>query len=371
MSLDRTIARFLWWDLVSSTRKTHDSIVNSYVKFCAFGKFQAFSPTWFCIVEWVDSLKFRRLKSKTIKTYITDLRFVCVDREYFDLIVFNEFLLQREINDIKRMYDESETRERKTITRDILLEILQSFDTRIRKNATLHVAFCLAFANFLRIDEFTWFDADRTFNFGNWFVTRSSMVFFDDHLVLTLFVSKIDPFRKEISILIAVTSDAVCAVISLRHLFLHFSVPEYVLLFQIEKSRTFSAQFVIKILRKAIEDLKHDDNYSKHSFRRGAAIEARNADVSNDLIQLLERWKSKAFLLYIEINKNYVLRASRHHQNDWTAFFFALSRRRRRFSTCLGIVRSSQALKAALLNCFRSCRKSTDRPDSKHQDFCT
>ena len=100
-------------------------------------------------------MKLRRLKPKTIKTYITDLRSACVDREYSDLTVFNEPLLQREINGIKRMYDEDETRERKAITRDILLEILQSFDTRTRKGATLHAAFCLAFADFLRIDEFT------------------------------------------------------------------------------------------------------------------------------------------------------------------------------------------------------------------------
>ena len=99
-------------------------------------------------------MKIRKFKSKIIKSYIIALRFVCIDREYFDLNVFNEFLLQREINDIKRMYDESEKRERKTIIRDILLKILKFFDIRIRKNATLHVAFCLIFANFLRIDEF-------------------------------------------------------------------------------------------------------------------------------------------------------------------------------------------------------------------------
>ena len=42
----------------------------------------------------------------------------------------------------------------KTITRDILLQILKSFDIRIKNDAILHVAFCLIFANFLRIDEF-------------------------------------------------------------------------------------------------------------------------------------------------------------------------------------------------------------------------
>ena len=115
------------------------------------------------------------------------------------------------------------------------------------------------------------------------------MIFFDDHLVLTLSVSKIDSFRKRVSIFIAITSDVVCAMISLRHLFLHFSILEYVLLFQVDESKFFNAQFVITILRKAIMNLRHDDNYSKHFFRRDVATEVRNADVFDDLIQLLRR----------------------------------------------------------------------------------
>ena len=102
----------------------------------------------------MNSLKMKKLKSKIIKNYITTLRFACVDREYFDFIVFNEFLLQREINEIKRMYEKNEKREKKIIIRDILLDMLQFFDIRIKKNAILHVAFYLIFANFLRIDEF-------------------------------------------------------------------------------------------------------------------------------------------------------------------------------------------------------------------------
>ena len=142
------------------------------------------------------------------------------------------------------------------------------------------------------------------------------MAFFDDHLVLTLSASKIDPFRKEVSIPIAATGDVACAMASLRNLYERFPASAYAPLFQADESKPFSANYVIIILRNAIIDLGHDDNYSGHFFRRGAATEARNAGVPDDLIQLLERWKFEAFLLYIEINKEYVLRASRHHQSD-------------------------------------------------------
>ena len=41
------------------------------------------------------------------------------------------------------MNDDDEKRERKIIIRDILLKILKFFDINIKKNAILHVAFCL------------------------------------------------------------------------------------------------------------------------------------------------------------------------------------------------------------------------------------
>ena len=93
-----------------------------------------------------------------------------------------------------------------------------------------------------------------------------------------------------------------------------FAAPAFAPFFQADQSRAFSADYVTTILRKAIMDLGHGGIYSGHSFRRGAATEARNAGVFDDLIQLLGRWKSKAFLLYIEVNKEYVLQISRHHQ---------------------------------------------------------
>ena len=64
------------------------------------------------------------------------------------------------------MNDDDEKRERKIIIRDILLKTLKFFDINIKKNAILHVAFDLIFANFLRIDEFIWFNVDRIFEFN-------------------------------------------------------------------------------------------------------------------------------------------------------------------------------------------------------------
>ena len=115
------------------------------------------------------------------------------------------------------------------------------------------------------------------------------MIFFDDHLVLIFFVSKIDSFRKEISIFIAITNDVACAMISLRNLYERFFASTYAFLFQIDESKLFNANYVIIILRNTIIDLEHDDNYSEHFFRRNVATKVRNANVFDDLIQLLKK----------------------------------------------------------------------------------
>ena len=77
--------------------------------------------------------------------------------------------------------------------------------------------------------------------------------------------------------------------ISLRNLLKRFSISTFAFLFQIDQSKIFNAKYVIIVLRNAIIDLEHDDHYSNHFFRRNVAIEIRNADVFDDLIQLLRK----------------------------------------------------------------------------------
>lgn len=205
----------------------------------------------------------RRLKPKTIKIYIIALRSACVDRGYSDLGVFNEFLVQREIYGIKRMYGEGEERDRKAITRDVLLQIFVVF--RYSHQEGCYIA--------RRIKAFTWSDTDHMHNFGN---TCSSVAFFD------FLPQRPTHFAREFRYLL---QPRAMLLVRWPHCATSTSVfrhPEYAPLFQADESKRFSAEFVTKILRKAIMDLGH-------SRRRGAAT---NAGVPDDLIQLLGRWRS-------------------------------------------------------------------------------
>lgn len=220
---------------------------------------------------------------------------------YEDVSTFSSPRLARAINGIRRQRGEIDLRERKPVTRDILLELLPLFDQTTRYGATMHAAFCLAFAGFLRPGEFTWREKDLENElFAKWHLTTSSVIFYDDFLLLTLPVSKTDPFRRGVTISIAAANDEACPVKSLKHLLTAFPARQSAPLFF--PGQALSPQLVIQELRKKMMQLGHQGNYSGHSFRRGAATSAERAGLSRPQIKILGRWKSEAVERYIDKN---------------------------------------------------------------------
>lgn len=81
---------------------------------------------------------------------------------YHNLSAFHAPDLERIVAGLRRMHGEANTRERQPITKDLLLRMLPQLDQRSREGATFYAAFCLAFASFLRIGEFTYTAKDRS-----------------------------------------------------------------------------------------------------------------------------------------------------------------------------------------------------------------
>ena len=80
----------------------------------------------------------------------------------------------------------------------------------------MYTAFCLTFAGFLRVGEFTYTAHDlKDVEFHKWFLTRRSVRFHDDYIKLTLPASKTDPFRQGVTLTIAATGDEAYAVTAL------------------------------------------------------------------------------------------------------------------------------------------------------------
>ena len=119
----------LWYGLATSTRKTYTTATNSYTEYCAhFGK-RLFPAQVGGLAAWIGHLGGRRLKPKTIKGYLAGLRYLRMDCivDMAELEVYGHPILQRITAGLRRLYGGGDTRERRPITRDILLRLISRF----------------------------------------------------------------------------------------------------------------------------------------------------------------------------------------------------------------------------------------------------
>jgi hypothetical protein len=257
-----------------------------------------------------------------MKSYITGLRSLHIDMGLPTDGIFDHPRLQRIIHGARRFHGETGTRERLPITRDVLLKVLQCLP-RWRTDllqANLYAAFCLAFAGFLRVSEFTWteYTPNNQLEFARWHLTWRSVDIQTDRLLLTIPASKTDPFRQGVTLTISPASDPACPLAALRNLLnLRIAGGQFDSLqplFVRPNNQPFSRDYVVRCLRLCLTYRGITGHYSGHSFRRGAATSARLAGLTDHEVQLLGRWRSDAYKRYIEVHPDQLLGISRRLQ---------------------------------------------------------
>ena len=147
-----------------------------------------------------------------------------------------------------------------------------------------------------------------------WHFIRQSVILQEDKLTLSLSASKTDFFKRNVTLFIVVTDDKACAVILLKHLFINFFASSNFFLFQTFAGFPFIRDIFIDKIKKILLQHNYWNNYSKHSFKKNAAISVKTAELSDNKIQLLEWWKSDVYRLYIDLDPEAIIRASRRHQ---------------------------------------------------------
>lgn len=225
-----------------------------------------FPATLETLSVWVSGMGEKQILPKSIKLYLAGIKSFQVDMgaTRSKLEVFHYPTLEQIICGICQLRGEPDTKKRLLITRFVLLAMLTTFDTRTQRGATFHAAFCLAFAGFLRMGEFTWCGADRQDKFRLWHLTRASITFKADRLHVQLPASKTDPFQQGVKIIIAATGDKACTLKSLHRLFQKFPAPLHAPLFDTDKG--FTRQYVTTVLRDTLQGLGYAGNYSGHFF---------------------------------------------------------------------------------------------------------
>jgi hypothetical protein len=316
MNIDRTKIRWIWFELATKTRSSYDSIIRSCREHCMIWDLLVFSAIIESLRSWVFTLDTRKLKTKNIKTYLTEVKSYHVDMKHLDetLRIFHSNALQRMINEIKRVHEKSRSREKLSIVRLILMQLLETLDSSTLLDAILHSTFILTFAALLRLDEITWIEENIDSTFSDWHVIRESVLLKKTQLQIILSSLKTNFFRLRVMLIIAAIDDFVCAVASLKHLFRLFSKSLTNSFFFLD--RTFTKSLIIRKLKTRLKNLDHQDDYSRHSFRRSAVIWAKEQDLSIEDIKLLNRWKSNFYKLYLELKESNMMSVSRRMQRS-------------------------------------------------------
>ena len=170
-------------------------------------------------------------------------------------------------------------------------------------NILIWVACCLAFFGFLRVSEFT-IPSITSYNEESHLSPADISI--DDRNNPRLLKVKIkqwitDPFRRGVNIYLGATGTTLCPIKAiLPYLALrlkHHNDP----LFIFEDGHIMKHQCFSSILDNLLSRLGFDSTrYNTHSVRIGAAITAAQANIPHASIQMLGRWKSNAYQMYIK-----------------------------------------------------------------------
>ena len=155
----------------------------------------------------------------------------------------------------------------------------------------------LAFFGFLRVSEFT---------VGGAFCEKFDLsgedaMFLADlsGVVLKLKSYKTDPFRKGANVTVGATQSPLCPVLAfIRYLHLRPNKTSGAL-FKFQNGRPLSRKWFSNRLKLACATAGAQGDYTAHSLRIRAATALATAGLFSREIQVLGRWTSDAFKLYI------------------------------------------------------------------------
>jgi len=213
-------ADLLWHGLAANTRQVYRAGQATYARFASNQGFKPFPVQFEALAQFIAASA-EETSTETTKSYISHLRSYHIDNGY-STNVFNDERIKRILRGAARKYGNRPKRERLEITSEILKAILVTL-RHTHDDINIYATFCIAFAGFLHIGEFTW----STWNNRSFLqsLCRESIQFVRDGVILQLPSSKTDPFRKGVTIPLSPSGDITCPVSALRILVERYPQP--------------------------------------------------------------------------------------------------------------------------------------------------
>ena len=281
--------------IAPSTSRTYDAGVKCYLQFCVATSTHPFPATERLILRFLASVR-RRLSYKTIKVYLAGIQFESVLRG-FHLRLHKFARVYYALRGIRRLQGNEFSRPpRNPITLRHLSQLLSYAKKNFRRpdDVMVSAAVLLAFFALLRSSEYTCADSTH-------FDPESTLRFQDiqfekefQFAQVRIAKSKTDPFRVGCEIKVWATGGKLCPVKALKR-FIERHPFQQGPLFTFRDGSFLTRSRLASIIRAALSDV----NLNTHSFRIGAASAAAAAGIPDSTIQVMGRWASNAYRVYL------------------------------------------------------------------------
>jgi hypothetical protein len=322
---------FIFNCIALSTRSTYQAAMNSYVAaFQLHGVDAPFPATQTSLCLWMTysatRTQSRPLAPSTLRTYLSSLSSLHEEMGYPNLLDHKP-LVNRCYKGIKKTIGVKS----KLLRRPITTAILAQMKTKLNSSfacTMFYAAATLATYALLRMGEFTVTTGKAQPNAFK-LLTLAQLALKTDqgqlvslsspslwssvtHMSLTLRTSKTDPFRQSVTIHIGHVIPVQAMLSYLRvHPCLHTSSSP--LFVQSETNHApLTRDIMIHVTRLLLHMLGYNESeFHGHSFRKGGATSLANAGVAESVIQLVGRWLSDCYKLYVVTPVETLLNASR------------------------------------------------------------
>ena len=316
--LGQLVDKYVNQSIAPSTTKVYAAGQRRYLEFCKLSKF---SPLPLCeknMCLYVAYLADRGLQHSTIKGYLSAVRRLQIVWEMGDPFVASWPLLECTLKGIKLQQarnPETKPKTRLPITPQLLRLLRKFWESKSSEEdyIMLWAACCMCFFGFLRSGEVTVqsskaYDPSSHLSVGD--VALDSL---SDPKVVQVCIkaSKMDPFRKGVTIYLGKTGDDLCPVAAIAP-YLAVRGCSQGPFFRWASGVPLSREMLVVKIREALKPSGVDvTRYSGHSFRIGAATTAAAVGIEGSLIKTLGRWESSAYQLYIRVPREQLTGVSR------------------------------------------------------------
>ena len=317
MELDSLVHFYFREGLATSTRKTYEAGKKKFIQFCT--EFNISNPlpvNQQTLCYYVAYLAKLNLSPATIKVYLSALRHYHIANDVPEPDRAKMQKLKIVSNGITRVsaVKTRETHTRLPITPDILRQIYRLWQPSRHEYETILMwaVSTLCFFGFFRMGELT-IPNDTAYDYS--LHLSPGDIATDSHtnptmLQVHLKSSKTDRDCKGTTVIVGRTGDLLCPVSAvLAYLAIRGTTPGP--LFQLENGVPLTkTRFILKF-REALTQIGIDaSKYAGHSFRIGAATTAAQHGIEDSVIQRMGRWKTTAYLSYIQPPKEFLTKLS-------------------------------------------------------------